>query len=86
MGRDPVRAVLGVDGFYIIMMQHNMFRHLQLTEGAEIQPVKAIDGFLDSQIEQLGEYLRQLPDFKPKSWDALNQFFLSELDRMEQST
>ena len=41
---------------------------------------------VDSQIEQLGEYLRQLPDFKPKSWDALNQFFLSELDRMEQAT
>ena len=41
MGRDPVRAVLGVDGFYIIMMQHNMFRHLQLTKGAEIQIQKA---------------------------------------------
>ena len=59
---------------------------VSLPEGAEIQPVKVIDGFLDSQIEQLGEYLRQLPDFKPKSWDALNQFFLSELDRMEQAT
>ena len=57
-----------------------------LPEGAEIQPIQTVDDFLNEQIEQLGECLRQLPDFKPKSWDALNSFFLSELDRMEQST
>ena len=57
-----------------------------LPEGAEIQPIQAVEDFLNEQIEQLGECLRQLPDFKPKRWDALNSFFLSELDRMEQST
>ena len=58
---------------------------IHLPEGAEIQPIQPVDDFLNEQAEQLGERLRQLPDFKPKSWDALNQFFLSELDRMEQS-
>lgn len=54
-----------------------------LPEGAEIKPLKAVDDFLNDQAEALGNALRGMPDYKPKSWDALNQFFLSELDRME---
>ena len=54
-----------------------------LPESAEIPPIKEVDDFLNEQTEKLNDALRKMPDFKPKSWDALNQFFLSELDRME---
>ena len=59
---------------------------VSLPEGAEIPPIKAVDDFLDSQLEQLGDYLQQLPNFQPKRWDMLNAFFLAELDWMEQNT
>ena len=36
MGRDPIRAVLGVDCFYIIVMQQNVFGKFHFSERSHI--------------------------------------------------
>ncbi len=54
---------------------------INLPEGAQIPHVKPVDDFLDAQMAQLEQYIRSLPDYVPKDWAPLEDFFLSELDR-----
>ena len=52
-------------------------------EKEEISPIRVSHDYLDMSMEKLGGYLRELPNYKPLSWEPLNTFFLSELDRAE---
>ena len=52
-------------------------------ERAEIAPMPRIDAYIRESMEALEQRLRGLPDYRPKGWEPLNRFFLSELDRME---
>lgn len=38
-----------------------------------------LDCYIQEEIERIGHYVAALPDEKERDWDALNQFFLSEL-------
>lgn len=52
-------------------------------EKAEIAHIPEIDAYIDESMAALGDYLRGLDNYKPKPWEPLNLFFLSELDRAE---
>lgn len=50
-------------------------------EKSEIERVPEIDRFLNETSEMIRERMNQLPKEEMKSWDDLNQFFISELRR-----
>lgn len=56
---------------------------LNMPEKAEIAPIRAVDAFIDESMEDIGGYLRTLEDYRPGDWTPLNEFFLSELRRLE---
>jgi len=53
----------------------------ELPEGATIKPIREIDAFLDESLEALEGYMHALPDYKPRDWEPLEDFFLAELER-----
>ena len=52
---------------------------LNSPEKALIKPVGDIDSFLDTNISRLDEVMKNLPKENPRSWDLLNDFFISEI-------
>lgn len=48
-------------------------------ETAEIRPIKDIDIFLDRNISEFDEIMKDLPKDEHPSWDLLNEFFISEI-------
>lgn len=52
---------------------------LNSPEKALIKPVGDIDSFLDTNISRLDEVMKNLPQENPRSWDLLNDFFISEI-------
>ena len=52
---------------------------LNSPEKALIKPVGDIDSFLDMNISRLDEVMKNLPQERPRSWDLLNDFFISEI-------
>ena len=47
-------------------------------EKAEIKPIKDIDDFLRENIEKLDEIMQGMPKEEHRSWDMLNEFFITE--------
>ena len=52
---------------------------LNSQEKTLIKPVGDIDSFLDTNISRLDEVMKNLPKENPRSWDLLNDFFISEI-------
>lgn len=53
---------------------------LNTPEKAEIKPIKDIDDFLNGNIAELDEIMKNMPKEEYRSWDSLNKFFISEID------
>ncbi len=49
-------------------------------EKAEIKPIKDIDDFLKKNILYFDEIMKNYSEEKNKSWDMLNEFFVSEIE------
>ena len=49
-------------------------------EKAEIKPIKDIDDFLNKNIFYFDEIMKNYTEEKNKSWDMLNDFFVSEIE------
>ena len=50
-------------------------------EKMEIPPIKEIRDFLDMQVADIGCYLQSIRNNSSDRWDALNQFFIDEINR-----
>jgi len=49
-------------------------------EGMEIEPIKPIQDYIIKNIKELDDYIQSVTEEK-KDWEALNHFFLEELNR-----
>lgn len=51
------------------------------SEKMEIAPVKEVNDFLDEQVAENDRYLHSIANGATPKWDALNQFFIDEINR-----
>ena len=58
---------------------HLLELKIHAPEKAEIAPIPEVDAYIRESLDDLGAYLKTLPDYQPADWTPLNAFFLSEL-------